>query len=81
MTLTEAAGTIIAEDDRASLWKRIAELEKDKSTLQRVVDLGTKDYNLVVTGNRKLSSQCNELKLHCESLEADLARVCSNAEK
>jgi molybdopterin converting factor small subunit len=81
MTLTEAAGTIIAEDDRASLWKRIAELEKDKSTLQRVVDLGTEDYNLVVTGNRKLSSQRNELKLRCESLEADLARVCSNAEK
>jgi molybdopterin converting factor small subunit len=81
MTLTEAAGTIIAEDDRASLRKRIAELEKDKSTLQRVVDLGTEDYNLVVTGNRKLSSQRNELKLHCESLEADLARVCSNAEK
>jgi hypothetical protein len=51
MTLTRAPETIIAEDDGASLRRRIAELEEDKGTLQRAVDTSAKDYNLVVAGN------------------------------
>jgi hypothetical protein len=39
--------------------------------LRHDVDLGEEDYNLVATGNKKLASQRDELKLHCESLKAD----------
>jgi hypothetical protein len=54
MKLTKVIETIIAEDSGDSLWKCIAELERDKDALQRVVDLNAEDYDLVVAGNKNL---------------------------
>jgi hypothetical protein len=59
MKLTVAAETVIAEDSGVSLRKHIVELEKDKDMLQRIVDHGIKDYDLLVTGNKNLSSECD----------------------
>jgi SMC interacting uncharacterized protein involved in chromosome segregation len=81
MKLTSAAETIIAEDSGASLHNRVTELEKDKNALQRVVDLVIEDYNLVVTGNKKLASECDKLKHRCEGLKAELSEARSDAHK
>jgi hypothetical protein len=54
MKLTKVIETIIAEDSSDSLWKCIAELERDKDALQRVVDLNAEDYDLVVVGIKNL---------------------------
>jgi hypothetical protein len=54
MKLTKVIETIIAEDSGDSLWKCIAELERDKDALQRVVDLNAEDYDLVVAGIKNL---------------------------
>jgi hypothetical protein len=62
MKLTSAAETIIAVDSGASLHKCITELEKDKNVLQRVVDHGIEDYNMMLTGNKKLASEHDKLK-------------------
>jgi hypothetical protein len=79
MKLTKVAESIIAEDTGASLHKRIAELERDKKVLQLAVDHGAEDYEMVVVGSRKLSSECNQLKIRCESLQAELAQARSDA--
>jgi hypothetical protein len=47
MKLTNAAETIIIEDNGVLLRRHIAKLEKDKNMLQRTMDLGIDDYNLV----------------------------------
>jgi hypothetical protein len=81
MKLTRVDGTIIAEDSGASLRRCVVELEKDKDTLQRTVDHGIKDYNLLVMGNKSLASERDELKSRCKGLQAELAKTRSNAEK
>jgi hypothetical protein len=81
MKLTSAAETIIAEDSGASLHNHVTELEKDKNVLQRVVDLVIEDYNLVVTGNKKLASEHDKLKHRCEGLKAELSEARSDAIK
>jgi hypothetical protein len=81
MKLTSAAKTIIAEDSGSLLHTRIAELEKDKNVLQHVVDHGNEDYNLMVMGNKMLTSESNKLK-HChEGLEAKLSEARSDTQK
>jgi hypothetical protein len=60
--------SIIAEDSRASLYRHVTELEKDKDALQHTVDHGIEDYDLLVTGNRSLLSERVELKSRCEGL-------------
>jgi hypothetical protein len=81
MKLTRATRTIIAENSGVSLHRHVVELEKDKDTLQRVVDHGIEDYNLLVAGNKSLASEHDELKSHCEGLQAKLANTCSDTEK
>jgi hypothetical protein len=81
MKLTRDAKIIIAEDSGPSLRRHVAELEKDKDVLQRIVDHGIKDYDLLVTGNKSLASERDELKSRCEGLQAELAEARSNAEK
>jgi hypothetical protein len=80
MKLTRAAETIIAEDNGASFRKCISELENDKGMLQHNVDLGIEDYNLLVAGKKKLVSERDELKHLCTDLQAELVRVCSDAQ-
>jgi hypothetical protein len=41
----------------------------------------TDDYNIVVAGCRRLASERDQLKLWCESLQAEMAQNCSYAEK
>jgi hypothetical protein len=79
--LTKVAETIIVEESNDSLWKRITELERDKEALQRAVDHNTEDYDLMVAGNRKLASEHDQLNLHCESPQAEVAQLCSDADK
>jgi hypothetical protein len=81
MKLTKVAESIIAEDSGPSLHKHIAELERDKKVLQLVVDHSAKDYKMVVVGSRKLSTQRDQLMIHSESLQAELAQACSDADK
>jgi hypothetical protein len=68
MKLTRAASTIIGEDNGASLCCRIADLEKDKDTLQLVVNHGIEHYDLLLAGNEKLASEHNKLKHRCKDL-------------
>jgi hypothetical protein len=93
--LTKVAKTIIAEDNRALLRKHIAEIKAENSqlkattaksaeticTLQRAVDNGVKDYNLLLEGNKSLLAEHNDFHYHCEDLKAELAEVHSDAEK
>jgi hypothetical protein len=81
MKLTKAAETIIAEDNGALIQKCIAELEKDKQMLQRVMDHSAEDYDLPMAGNRKLVSQRDHIKHRCESPQAKLVQVRSNTER
>jgi hypothetical protein len=81
MKLTKVAEGIIAEDSVALLHKHVVELERDKEVLQLAVDHSAEDYEMAVVGNRKLSSERNQLKIRCESLEAELAQARSDAEK
>jgi hypothetical protein len=52
-----------------------------KNVLQHVVDNGTEDYNLMVTGNEKLTSERDKLKHCCKGLEAELSEARSDAHK
>jgi hypothetical protein len=45
------------------------------------VDLCIEDYNLLVAGNKKLTSERNELKHRCTDLHAALVEVHSDAQK
>jgi phage shock protein A len=73
--LTRAVKTIIAEDSGVPLRRRIVELEEDKNTLQHACPA------LLVMGNRSLLSERNELKSHCEDLQAALVEARSDAKK
>jgi hypothetical protein len=78
--LTKVAEPIIVEDNGASLRKHIAELKAENSqlkaitvestkmisTLQRVMDNGVEDYNLLMEGNKSLLAECNDFCYHCE---------------
>jgi hypothetical protein len=55
--LTKAAKTIITEDSGESLCQCIAELEAEKNTLQRIVDNGIEDYDLLLEGNKSLLAE------------------------
>jgi hypothetical protein len=57
----------------------MAELEKDKEALQLPMDHGIEDYNLLVMGNKNMSSEHDELKSHCDDLHDELAKVRSDA--
>jgi DNA-binding MarR family transcriptional regulator len=81
MKLTKVVESIIVEDSGASLRKRIVELERDKKVLQLAVDHSAEDYEMVVGGSRKLSSKCDQLKIRCKSLQAELAQAHSDVEK
>jgi hypothetical protein len=77
--LTKAAEAIIAEDSRASLHQRIAELKAEKEMLQRVVDNGIEDYDLLLEGNKSLLAERDDFHYCCEDLQAELVVVCSGA--
>jgi hypothetical protein len=51
-----------------------------KKGLQRVVEQWTEDYDLVVSGNKKLASKCDQLT-RCEGLQNELALARSESEK
>jgi hypothetical protein len=79
--LTRAVVTIIGEDSGASLRSRIAEIEKDKDTLQLTIYRGIVDYDLLLVGNKKLASERDKLKHRCEDLQAELTEARSDAQK
>jgi hypothetical protein len=45
------------------------------------MDQNAEDYDLVVAGNRKLASESGQLKLHCESMQVEVAQVCFDADE
>jgi hypothetical protein len=49
--------------------------------LQRSVDAGIEDYDLLMEGNKSLLAERNEFCYHCEDLNVELAKVHSDAEK
>jgi hypothetical protein len=49
--------------------------------LHRAMDNSIEDYNLLVTGNKSLFSEHNELKCRCKDLQAALVEACSDAKK
>jgi uncharacterized protein YlxW (UPF0749 family) len=93
--LTKVAETIIAEDSGAPLRKCIAELEAENSrlkdvaaesaetidTLQRAVDNGVDDYNLLLEGNKSLLAERNDFHYRCEDLKDELAEAHYDAQK
>jgi hypothetical protein len=64
-----------------SLHKRIAELEAEKNSLQRAVDNGIEDYDLLLEGNKSLLAERDDFCFHCEDLQVELAKVRSDAKK
>jgi hypothetical protein len=93
--LTKVAETIIAENIIASLHKCIGELEVENSRLkdaaaesaktigmlERDVDNGLDDYNLLMEGNKSLLAERNDFCYRCEDLKAELAEAHSDAQK
>jgi hypothetical protein len=55
------------------------ELEKDKDALRRALDRSTEDYNIVLAGCKILAAEHDQLKLQCESLQAEMAQNRSDA--
>jgi hypothetical protein len=51
------------------------------SMLQRVVDNGVEDYNLLMEGNKSLLVERNDFHYSCEDLKAELVEVRFDAEK
>jgi hypothetical protein len=84
---------ILAEDTGESLQKHVAELEAENSRLttvvaesseiiaklQRSLDNGVEDYNLLMVGNESLLAECNDLLPHAEDLESELGKVRATA--
>jgi hypothetical protein len=79
--LTKTAEAIIAEDDGASLCEHNVELKVEKGALQRAVDSGIEDYDLLLEGNKSLLDVRNDLQYRCEDLHVELAEVRSDAKK
>jgi hypothetical protein len=74
---------ILAEDTGESLQKHVAELEAEEAELiaklQRSLDNGVEDYNLLMVGNESLLAECNDLLPHAEDLESELGKVRATA--
>jgi septal ring factor EnvC (AmiA/AmiB activator) len=82
--LTKVVEKIFSKDSRESLRKHIAEVEAENSrlkaaaaessetitTLQRSLDNGVEDYNLLMAGNESLLAERNELRYCTEDLES-----------
>jgi hypothetical protein len=49
--------------------------------LQRSVDAGIEDYNLLMEGNKSLLVERDEFHYRCEDLKVELARDHSDAKK
>jgi hypothetical protein len=81
MKLAKVVENILAEDSGAPLHERIAKLEKEWGVLWLALDHSTEDYELVVAGSRKLCSEHDQLKIHCDNMQAELVQAHSNAEK
>jgi hypothetical protein len=81
MKLAKVAENIIAEDTGAPLRERIAEHEKERGALQLALDHSVEDYELVVAGSSKLSSEHDQLKIRCDNLQAELVQARSDTEK
>jgi hypothetical protein len=67
MELRKVAENILVEDSGAPLHECIAELEKERGALRVPLDHSIEDYEMVVAGNRKFSSERDQLKIHRES--------------
>jgi hypothetical protein len=78
MKLTKVAIGVVDENIGASLRKRMAELKRDKEVLRLAVDHSAEHYEMAIVGNRKLSSEHDQLKIRCESLEDELAQAHSD---
>jgi hypothetical protein len=81
MKLAKVAENILAEDSGASLCEHIVELEKEWGALRLALDHSAEDYELVVAGSRKLSFECDQLKICFDNLQAELAQARSDTEK
>jgi hypothetical protein len=79
--LTKAAKAIITEDGAASLQKRIAEFEVEKSTPQCTVDNGVEGYSLLLEGNKSLLAERIDFRCRCEDLRVELVEVRCDAKK
>jgi hypothetical protein len=55
-------------------------LENEQGALWLALDHSTEDYEIVVVGSRKLSSERDKLKIHSDSLQAELAQARSDVE-
>jgi hypothetical protein len=51
------------------------------SRLQRAMDIGVKDYTLLMEGNKSLLAECDDFHHHYEGLEVEVAEVRSDAKK
>jgi hypothetical protein len=51
---------------------RTVELKVDKSRMQCAVDIGIKDYNLLMEGNKSLLAECNDFQYRCQDLQVEL---------
>jgi hypothetical protein len=45
--------------------------------MQRSLDNGVEDYNLLMAGNESKLAECNDLRHHTEDVESELAKVCA----
>jgi hypothetical protein len=59
----------------------MVELEAKKSTLQRAVNNGIEDYDLLMEGSKSLLAERDDFHCHCEDLQVELAEVHSDAKK
>jgi hypothetical protein len=79
--LTRNAETIITKDSGVSLHEHIAELVAETNTLQRAVENGIEDYDLLLEGNKSLLAQCDDFRYHCDDLRAELVEVRSGSKE
>jgi hypothetical protein len=47
------------------LCQRIAELEAEKNLLQRAMENGIEDYDLLLEGNKSLLAERDDFRYHC----------------
>jgi hypothetical protein len=89
VSLMKDVEKILADDVGESLWKRVLKLEAENSRLtatavessetitkmQRSLDNGVEDYNLLMAGNESMLAEHNDLCHHTEDLESELANI------
>jgi hypothetical protein len=51
------------------------------AVLQRSMDAGIKDYDLLMEGNKSALAECNALCKHSEDLESELTKARTSAEE